>query len=334
MELLNYSYFDQRWKGESNGELRAKFLQDEVPWLVADAAFTFRAGVSIWQGADTLWSTVRPVFAALGTILVPCCQMASGIIMATSGLWMIKQTHQELAIQANILDQIPKTSSDRISIAQQHVFLSQLNVLNQYTFFFAGVGETVSGILFCLSNTLLQAKELIPLVLTFLGSVLGVIYIVRGGMMLGRALLYRNEIVEFRDSFRKQGKDWISKKKDELQNPEEASAYFRLRCGEEMAAKICKGEDYTLEELDKATHAEIFKQNVLALVGASSLLGGLGTLVALIFSCGTSAAIISIVTGGLSILGNAGMVPYDCVDLAKYLAERFYVAQNWDTRGS
>lgn len=103
-------------------------------------------------------------------------------------------------------------------------------------------------------------------------------------------------------------------------------AYFNQRVGHKVAEKIMGGaiDLHLLAEMDEAIHVEKSKQWVLSFVGSITLVGGIGTFIALLFTGGSSALIIGMATAAFSLVSEFALVPYDCLWLTKRLSYLSY----------
>lgn len=313
-----------------------------------------------------------PAVSSIAGGIVPIGLLVTGpLSAATAAGWTIPDAYDALKKAQKSLKEAGNNPT-LINDAEQVLELSKLGLANHSLYFMMGAMQTGSGIVaMCSSEGVAHLFHYTPVltggaanIATLVTGVgLGVIYTVRGTVMLTRAVKSYQQIHDFHLQFKecfteKKPEDRVAAAMDFMKKTAElGSTYFNRRvdtaCLEKKDAKGNVIGRYTetgvqdkegqitayktkeerldyLKEVDKGIYTKELEQKMAMAIATAMIIGGILAIVLLsIFTCGTAPIVIGLVSAIFFMSMEYAFLTYDSSRLFEWLRDRLYSTPEW-----
>ncbi len=298
--------------------------------------------------ASTLYLTGKTIVGLSAasiafSIVVGALYIPTGINGFKDSLKAFNESKKELdsytgAEESTVLLESADNPKDLATLKTKHL-IAKLGLANWGLFIGLGATQLAWGIVSLLGPESAHALHYTA-ILTFnvaktallaLLTGIGVVYIVRGGVMLYRAQTSINLHTKIRNSLETDFKD-----------KESLIAFLETNCaikdGVDIYTQITEAQikqfsedqiNQYLQQLDEGLHNEIMKHKVARDIGLAMILGGVLTLVAAILTHGTSVIAISIASSIIFTAMEITFLRYDSTDHFQIYAHKTYIQAHW-----
>jgi len=280
----------------------------------------------------------------LGGIL-PMLQFVGGTLILGSAVNTIYEAHEELNLsskekaEAIAKKRLNRTVENEIGIqhAEEKLNVAKFGLANQYLHGALGTGLVSVGATSALSPYTASLFGFQPLVsntaaLTA-GAALGGVYVLRGGLIIGRSVYHLHYLNQFEKEFQSSLKE---KKSLGVERAVEKTMKLIDRIGigskalERRAGKLpnqpasLKEKIGFLQAVDKGIHAKKLHQTINIFFGAMMILGGLTSILAAIFSGGAATPFILIAAAAFYALMEVFHALFDIDAIFERLQKHLY----------
>jgi len=333
VELLKPLVADGEWD---------RTLKQEGLWLSIDGIGTGRNITTAIGSGTEIAGTSAKVASVCGGGIVPILQVVGGVLVVGSALRdTIPKAYEEYkGARAEYEMAVFSRDQEKLDYAEEGVAVATLGLANQSLYCSMGGGLIAAGTTTMMGPATAHLMGFNPVVGAMAGAAagaaLGGIYVLRGGVVIGRAaynLYYLNRFEkEFKTALAVNEEtqecleEAVEKALAVINKPGEGSLAQQRRIGD--AAKITpetlEEKIRLLEKADQELYTKKLQQKVSLIIGIAMVIGGLASIAAVVFSGGLALPLIALISAIAFTAMEGIYATYDSSYLFEKVRARLY----------
>jgi hypothetical protein len=333
----------------ADGEWSSRTSAQETLWLAVDGVGTKRNIISGTGTTSELIDSSSKVASVCKGGLVPILQVIGGAMVVGSAIaHTIPKAHEEYSgasKEYQIAKKILNRSPDKPRLmrqAEEGMLVAKLGLANQYLYGAMGAGLAANGTVTLMGPDTAKLIGFHSVVgtsaSTAAGAALGVVYLIRGSVMIGRSLYNLHYLRQFENDY----KTALQLKGETKTDLEEAldraigvadrigrdSHALKRRIGDEVPPlgpnPLLDDKLRYLEAIDRGIHTKKLQQKIGLIIGIAMIVGGLASIAAIFFSGGLAIPIIGLISAVFFTAMESIFAVYDSSRIFEKLRKRLY----------
>lgn len=328
---------------KNNGDLNLTPIREPV-YMGADGVGGFRQVCTIAQAGAQL-AHASPIISGIANAAISIGLCLTGTVcMLTAAVWTIPDAYKSYEAVSNeyeLTQQPPQEEDETEAAARELAYeeakkalpIAKLGLANQGLYFTMGAAQVAAGVIDLCSPATAQVLHYTPAMTGTAagtaamasGIALGAIYVVRGGIMMAKAIQSSRIVHAFEDELKAEAGKSIQDAVNFMKKAETQGDAFLGRRLDMECLKGAKTDIEYLKAADKAIYTEKLKHKIAKIIATAMIIGGILAIAASCLCPGTLPLIAIMLISAVFFLSvESVFLTYDSSKIFIWLRNHLY----------